>query len=375
MTTVAYGTGGAAGPATTPVSARWRPRLWARAVRATWISHRVALAGLGLVTVAFGVLIAIPAASANAANGRAAMACVGQIVGARCTSAFTTLSKAHTWATFLGLAVLLLPLVAGVFVGAPLVSREVESGSFRFLWTQGVGRARFELRRLVLLGLFAAACACVLGILMGWLLHPLQGLGLNRYWGASENNPWDARWFNSTVLVLPAWTVFTLALGALAGAVVRRTVIAMAGTGVVAGGLLLFAGEPATGSFGSLTTRLVGLDPVVRRLHSAPIGIGGGPGTATGIAPRHSWIVQTWVTSPGGNRYYTTATLWSSLLGRHPAAERRPGAWLAAHHFSSWVSYQPGSRFWSFEAILAAALVIAAALLCWATLRVIRRLG
>lgn len=335
----------------------------------------MALAGLALVTAALGALVAIQAASANAANARAAMACVGQVVGAHCTSAFSTLTKAHTWALFLGLAVLLLPLVAGVFVGAPLVAREVESGSFRFLWTQGAGRRRFELRRLVLLGLFAAACACVLGILMGWLLHPLQGLGENRYWGASQNSPWDARLFNSTVLVLPAWTVFSVALGACAGALIRRTVIAMAATGVVAGGLLLFAGEPATGSFGSLTTRLLGLDPVVRRLRAAPIGIGGGPGTTTGIAPRHSWIVQTWVTSPGGRRYYTTVTMWSTLLARHPEASRSPGAWLAAHHFSFWVSYQPGDRFWSFEAVLAAALGVAAALLCWATLSAVRRLG
>lgn len=349
-----------------PAVTGWRPRLWARAARGTWVSHRSALAALAGVTVAFAVVIAVRAVPANAANAKQALNCVGQLVSAPCVASYATLASAHTWAYLLGWFLLVLPLIAGVFMGAPLVAREVESGSYRFLWTQGSGRVRFGWRRLVLLAVGAAACACVLGLCLGWLVHPLQA--------AQMNTPWDARLFNSTVVTLPAWTFFSLALGTFVGALVRRTVASMAVTAVLAGGLLLFAGAPSAGSAGSLTTRLVGLDPVTVRTPKVLWGAQGMPGTRSGFAPSHSWVVQSWLTSPGGRRYYGSS-VWNTLFDRHPAAARNPSKWLAAHHFTSWYSYQPGDRFWTFEGLLAGALVIVAALLCWATFRLIRRMG
>jgi hypothetical protein len=41
---------------------------------------------------------------------------------------------------FAGLLLLVLPMLAGMFLGAPLVAREVEHGSHRLVWTQGVSR-------------------------------------------------------------------------------------------------------------------------------------------------------------------------------------------------------------------------------------------
>jgi hypothetical protein len=35
------------------------------------------------------------------------------------------------------------PVLLGAFSGAPLLSRELESGTFRFAWTQGAGRTRW----------------------------------------------------------------------------------------------------------------------------------------------------------------------------------------------------------------------------------------
>ena len=44
---------------------------------------------------------------------------------------------------FIGILLLLLPLLIGLFWGAPLVSREVEHGTHRLVWTQGVSRRRW----------------------------------------------------------------------------------------------------------------------------------------------------------------------------------------------------------------------------------------
>jgi hypothetical protein len=48
-------------------------------------------------------------------------------------------------------------------------------------------------------------------------------------------------------------------------------------------------------------------------------------------------------------------------------------AWLNRHGYSSWVSYQPDSRFWHFQAIEAGAYTILALLLAAATIWFVRR--
>jgi hypothetical protein len=50
-----------------------------------------------------------------------------------------------------------------------------------------------------------------------------------------------------------------------------------------------------------------------------------------------------------------------------------PSRWLSVHHYIYWVSYQPASRFWIFQIIAAAILIGMAALLAFATVRLVRR--
>jgi hypothetical protein len=50
-----------------------------------------------------------------------------------------------------------------------------------------------------------------------------------------------------------------------------------------------------------------------------------------------------------------------------------PSRWLSAHHYIYWVSYQPASRFWVFQIIAAAILIVLAVLLAFATVRLVRR--
>ena len=72
----------------------------------------------------------------------------------------------------------------GAFAGAPVLARELETGTFRYAWTQGFGRWRWTLAKLVPLAVAVAAVTGVLSVLLSWYYQPYfapgnQTLGLS----------------------------------------------------------------------------------------------------------------------------------------------------------------------------------------------------
>ena len=109
-----------------------------------------------------------------------------------------------------------LPLVIGAFLGGPLIARELETGSFRFAWTQSVGRTRWTIAKLVILGLALSVMALAFSAIFAWWYRPFEQLMGH----ATEVEG----------LVFAARLLFGFTLGAFVGAVVRRTVPAIAAT-------------------------------------------------------------------------------------------------------------------------------------------------
>jgi hypothetical protein len=58
------------------------------------------------------------------------------------------------------------PALIGAFAGAPVLAREMETGTFRFAWTQGFGRWRWALAKLAALAVVLAAAAGAFGVLV-----------------------------------------------------------------------------------------------------------------------------------------------------------------------------------------------------------------
>ncbi|MER7015357.1 ABC transporter permease [Saccharopolyspora sp. NPDC000359] len=119
----------------------------------------------------------------------------------------------------------LLSLLVGVFVGAPLVAREVEQRTYRYAWTQGVSRRRWLSTKVLLLGAVVLLLSTAYTAVHMWWFAPVAG---------------QQGWFtiyNQAGVVFPAYCLFSFVLGVAAGAVVRQTVVAMVITlvgGVVA---------------------------------------------------------------------------------------------------------------------------------------------
>jgi len=116
------------------------------------------------------------------------------------------------------LALMTLPVLLGVFIAAPLISREFEQRTYLFAWSQSITRLRWAV---VKLGLFAAVVlisAAALTLLVIWWHAPLDR--------AFSGGPWAA--FDIQGLAPIGYAVFALSLGTLAGLVIRRTIPAMA---------------------------------------------------------------------------------------------------------------------------------------------------
>jgi hypothetical protein len=132
-------------------------------------------------------------------------------------------AKQYRSLRLLGTGLIGVPALIGAFWGAPLVARELETGTHRLAWTQSVTRTRWLGTKLVLVGAVSAFVSVVFSLALGW-------------WSRSFDP--NASWINSGLFgqrgIAPlGYAVFMVAVGVLLGAMMRRTVPAMAVTLVV----------------------------------------------------------------------------------------------------------------------------------------------
>jgi hypothetical protein len=260
------------------------------------------------------------------------------------------------------LVMLALPALIGMFWGAPLIAREVETGTHRLAWTQSVSRLRWLAVKLGLVGLASMAAAGLLSLMVTWWSSPLDRVGMDRL-GAS---------FGDRGIVPVGYAAFAFALGVTAGLLIRRTVAAMAVT------LAVFA---AVETAFALKVRFHLLGPL--RLDS-PLNMNWVTETGTGgRAGPGSLFVGTTPNLPGawvGSNEVTTAA-GSTSLGPVPVTCGQNytfgscRATIAGMHLRQVVVYQPASRFWAFQwyetaIYLALALALAGFCVWWVRRRV-----
>src|SRR5262249_52324849 len=116
---------------------------------------------------------------------------------------------------------MVIPLLLGVFLGAPLIAREVEQGTHRLAWTQSVTRDRWALSKIGLVFGFALVVIALFAWMVTVWSGPLVAVSDDRFGFGT---------FDLRGIVPVAYGVFALALGTAAGALIRRTLPAMAAT-------------------------------------------------------------------------------------------------------------------------------------------------
>jgi hypothetical protein len=253
-------------------------------------------------------------------------------------------------------ATMAVPILLGLFWGAPLLARELEAGTHNLAWTQGVTR-RSWLSRNVLWALAAAAVwGAATAALVTWWRGP-QNAVADALVALQPDQAVPVRLatftFDLQGIAPAAYSVFAVALGIAAGSIFKRVLPAMAVTVTAFAGLRFLIAEYARPRYLTAIT-------VVRPAYSG------------WVPPAGSWI-RSYATLVGPNGVdYTNTPIISyqdtpAACRAIPQQYNRFGSCLSSHGFHTLITYQPASRFWAFQGIeagifiaLAAALIIVA---------------
>jgi hypothetical protein len=339
-------------PARPDEDASLRPLPWRRMVWVTWRQHRFALTGVAALLGGLAVYVWIVGRQLHRAYA-AATAChpAGSPICSGLVNSFNGMD-AHLANGFVWQPV---PALIGAFVGAPLLAREFETGTFRYAWTQGFGRWRWALAKLVLLAVVVVAAAGAFSVLLSWYYQPYFASG-NQTRFLAEVSPFASGLFDLRGVAFAAWTLTAFAIGGLAGVLIRRVVPAIVATLAAYAGLAL-----AVGMF----LRRHYLTALLTNKH----------------VPDSAWTLHQWWTKGGRFAFGRAPFGLLQHLCPPPPPGAGPGNFskagfvgqcLLQHGYTQWTNYQPASRFWPFQWIEGGWLLALSVLLIAVTIWVVR---
>jgi hypothetical protein len=261
-----------------------------------------------------------------------------------------------------GILFIILPVFVGIFYGAPLVAREVEAGTHRLIWTQGVSRRHWALVRFSLVGAAVLLLAAVYALGMTWWFGPLVTNGDGRLSPVS---------FDVQGIAPIGYTVFAVALGIFGGALCRKVVPAMGVT---------LAGYAVVRVLIEAFVRSRYMSPLTA---TTPISSSEQFNSASG-----AWVYSNGIVNGagklvmpdttircGGNGNASVSGAITSSADPCDNADALVSRGLGPGPFSNAMRYQPASRFWEFQGIETGVFLALAALLIYLALRRIRRIS
>lgn len=259
------------------------------------------------------------------------------------------------------LVVYVVPALIGLFWGAPLLARELETGTYRVAWNQSVSRHRWLAIKLGLIGLAATATAGLFSLLITWWASPMDRAlslaGLNSAIGLVRLDP---TLFGARGIAPVGYAAFALALGVTLGVLIRRTLPAMAAT------LAVFAGVQFVWPNWirpHLFSPAVARSPLGSNFNEFLVSVPSDKVTVLGVWHQPgAWVLSDKTITPAGNVFTGPAT--NTCLQGTP---QQCNAWLASKHLRQLVTFQPGSRFWAFqwyETAIFVLLAVALAVFC-----------
>jgi hypothetical protein len=226
-----------------------RPLQWRRMVWVTWRQQRSTLISVPAVLGAIALFLLIAGVIIH--HNNAVLTSCHPVRSNTCENLNSQFNHSDwTVGNAVDIFLSLVPVVIGAFAGAPLLAREVETGTYRYAWTQGFGRERWVVAKLVFIGGALALTAAAFSQVFAWFFQP--------FLRQEQLTVMSRAVFDLRPIAFAGWTLAAFAIGACAGILIRRTVPAMAVTIAVYAGLglglwaLLDTNSKPTSQFWSL---------------------------------------------------------------------------------------------------------------------------
>jgi hypothetical protein len=321
-------------------------------IRFTWLQLRVQ-AGVALAALAaFAAVLAVTGPHmASLYNASAITGCHGGTCAIAASDFLNRLdaTSPYMFVYVLGIGLILVaPVITGIFWGAPLIARELETGTYRLAWTQGVTRTRWLVVKLAFTGLAAMAVTEALSLMYTWWADPIaRAVG---HGGTASSilitGPFGLALFATHGIAPLGYSAFAFTLGTAAGALIRRAVPAMAIT------LAIFAAVQVAMPLW-VRPHLV---PPNRTVVSGPsffqaVSMNIGTLTATTVPGQpEAWILSSRAINASGQ---PVSTIPDACLPGSPVngkiASANPGACMASRGIRETITYQPASHYWPIQ--------------------------
>jgi hypothetical protein len=339
-----------------------------------WRQYRVQAAIAGALLAVFALVLLVTGTQMASQWHTALSACTAD---RSCSSLVNSLPLGNHAVYDLTIFSLIVPGVIGLLIGAPLVAGEVETGTSNFAWTQSITRSRWLLAKAGWLLLAAAVWGGCVAVLVTWWSGPRNAL----YGNALQPNDFDMQG-----IVPVAYALFGMALGIVAGALLRRTVPAIAVTLAGFIGVRVLVAEilrphyltavttyysvlsnwtPSPGAW-VLGSGVVNKSGQVLAVPDIVVNQGGVPNVIQGV-PVSDLPAACKALIPAVGTVTRATPNGSGLHMSHLAS------CIASAGFRQFTSYQPISRYWAFQSIETAIFLALAAALVALGVAVVRR--
>jgi hypothetical protein len=272
------------------------------------------------------------------------------------------------------LLILIAPAITGVFWGAPLIARELETETARLTWNQSVTRTRWLAVKLALTGAAAMALTEAFSLLQAWWAAPIsRATGLGGSVSVFSGSRFSPLVFATGGIAPLGYAAFGFALGVTAGLLIRRAVPAMALT------LAIFTAVQVVMPLW-VRPHLLPTDRTVAAIAATNATFidfsGAAPALTAGAVPGQpgAWIISSQTINAAGQPIATLPAACALTPGaEHPAAAAGSASafqdsaqrCLASHGIREAVSYQPAGHYWPLQLIETGIFLALALALAW----------